>query len=345
MAHLPFTRPTDFLRERDFGRKIEASFDFVRAHFRSLGQCLLYIVLPLFLVQGIASGLLQARMGGFFSSWRTVVAGGRHDQGESMRRLTELVSGPEYWITILASLFSFTLLMLTVYGYVVLRLEKADPTEPVTVQEVWAVVRRRFLGALLSLFGLGFGLLVATFGVGMVVALTSAVLMRSNPALVFLFIFLIYVVMAYIMVVLSLFFIVQMRERKGFFATIGRCFTLVWGKWWSTFGLIMIMSVLILMLMLIVLGITSLISNPFMAEPVQSPTVLTRLLAVVATCLNSVASLALYPLLFLAVAFQYFNLVERREGHGLHALVDSIGAQPASVGLSREYRPEDEGEY
>jgi hypothetical protein len=163
MAHLPFTRPTDFLRERDFGRKIEASFDFVRAHFRPLGQCLLYIVLPLFLVQGIASGLLQSRMGGIFTRWRAV-ASGRQGQGESLRRLSEFVSGPEYWVAILASLFSFTLLMLTVYGYVVLRLEKADPTEPVTVREVWAVVRRRFLGALLSLFGLGFGLLTATFG-------------------------------------------------------------------------------------------------------------------------------------------------------------------------------------
>jgi hypothetical protein len=169
--------------------------------------------------------------------------------------------------------------------------------------------------------------------------------MRSSPALVFVFIFLIYAVMGYIMVVLSLFFIVQMRERTGFFATIGRCFTLVWGKWWSTFGLIVVMSLLLLMLILVVFGITSLINNPFAAEPLQSPSVLTRLLAVVATCLQSVASLALYPLLFLALAFQYFNLVERREGHGLHALVDSIGAQPEPFSQPRSFQPEDEGEY
>ncbi|RYU78002.1 hypothetical protein [Hymenobacter persicinus] len=344
MAHLPFTRPSDFMRERDFGRKIEASFDFVRAHFRPLGASLLYIVLPLFLLQGIASGLLQARLGGFLVSWRASMIRGKANSAESLQQFSDMMSSPEYWVAVVGSLFSFTLLTLTVYGYLVLRLEKTDPTEPVTVREVWALVRSRFWGALASFFGLALVMIVAVLGMATVLGLLSY-LLQGNPALVFFVIFALYIGMAYIMVVLSLFFIVQLRERTGFFATIARCFSLVWGKWWSTFGLIVVMLLLLVMLIVVVYGLTSLISSPFAATPTQSPTALARVLSVVAACLNSVAMLALYPLLFLALAFQYFNLVERKEGHGLYALVDSIGGQPESAATPQSFRPEDEGEY
>ncbi|GAA3949155.1 hypothetical protein [Hymenobacter algoricola] len=343
MAHLPFTRPTDFLREREFGPKIEASFDFVRAHFLPLGRCLVYIVLPLLLLQGIATGLMQARMGGVLNTWRTALKN-QGNQAASMQRLTEMINGPEYWLALVASLFSFTLLVLTVYGYVVLRLEKEDPAAPVTVPEVWALVRQRFVGALLSFFGLALGVVVAAAAISFVLIMLGR-LLSTNPAMAVLLVFVIYGAMAYAMVVLSLFFIVQLRERTGFFATIGRCFTLVWGKWWSTFGLIVVMSILLLLLVMVVYTGTTLISAPFAIDPGHTPTVLGRITSVVAACLNSVAFMALYPLLFLALAFQYFNLVERKEGHGLHALVNSIGRQPEPLTQPRSFPAEDEGEY
>ncbi|MCB2378229.1 hypothetical protein LGH70_11580 [Hymenobacter sp. BT635] len=344
MKHLSFTHASDFLRERDFGRKIEASFDFVRAHFRPLGRCLLYIVLPLMLIRGIAGGLLQARLGGIFTSWRRVISPGQGNQAEALRVMSDLLSGPEYWVTIVAALCSFTLMILTVYSYVVLRLEKEDPAEPVTVAEVWAIVRQRFLGALLSFFGLGLLTMLAVLVMAIVAALLGAVLLKS-PVIIALLIFVVYGAMGYAMVVLSLFFIVQIRERTGFFATISRCFSLVWGKWWSTFGLIFVMALLIMMLGLVVFGITSLISSPMLLTNQSSTSALSNLLSIVTSCLNSVAMLALYPFLYLALAFQYFNLVERKEGQGLYSLVDSIGTQPAAVAAPRSYQPDDEGEY
>ncbi|TGE22352.1 hypothetical protein E5K00_19105 [Hymenobacter aquaticus] len=343
MNQLTYTRASDFLRERDFGRKIEASFEFVRAHFRPLGRCLLYIVLPIMLIQGIASGLLQSRLGGVLQVWSNLLKSGGRGQLESMQLASDLIKGPEYWVTIAASLCSFTLLILTVYGYVVLRLEKADPAESVTVPEVWAVVRQRFVGALLSFFGLAFLLFAVVIALALAGSLL-VVLITKNPGLIVLLILAMYGAMGYAAVVLSLFFIVQIRERTGFFATIGRCFSLVWGKWWSTFGLILVMSLLIMMLVVVVFGLTSLISNPFAGATARPDAgSLGAVLPIVASCLNSVAVLALYPLLFLALAFQYFNLVERKEGQGLYSLVDAIGAQPQPA--PRRYQPDDEGEY
>jgi hypothetical protein len=59
------------------------------------------------------------------------------------------------------------------------------------------------------------------------------------------------------------------------------------------------------------------------------------------------ALIMLYPLLFLALAFQYFNLVERKEGEGLRTLVNRIG-QPAVATqpyAADRYRADEEGEY
>ena len=69
------------------------------------------------------------------------------------------------------------------------------------------------------------------------------------------------------------------------------------------------------------------------------------LVNVVLTSLGSFSTLLLYPPLLLALAFQYFNLVERREGAGLSLMVESLGQTAAPRVGSTNYRPDDDGEY
>lgn len=342
---IPFTYPADYLKERDFGQKIEASFDFIRGHFRPLGRALLYIVLPLTLVQGIAQGLMMTKMTGLFGkamqNSRVVRRGGEVDSHLNLE-MVGFLSSPEYVLALLTGLVVFTLLVLTVYGYLVLRLEKATPEEEVTVPEVWALVRRRFLGTMLSFFGLG---LVFGAGTGAcVAALALLTTFLGQTAGIILGIFLVYGVLFYMAVAFSLFFIIWLRERRGFFASLRRCFTLIWGKWWSTFGLIMVMGIIVGMLAMVVFGLTTLISSPFAALSAAGAEP-SRLLAVVAGCLNSTALLALYPLLLLAIAFQYFNLVERKEGESLAGLVAQLGSSAPQTPAATPLRPDDEGEY
>ncbi|MBC6610785.1 hypothetical protein H8B15_07610 [Hymenobacter sp. BT507] len=350
---VPFTYPTDFLRERDFGQKIEAAIDFFKAHFRPLGKALLYIVLPLTLVQGIAQGLMMSRMMGMFSGIMQRGRMGRLDPtatASTNNEMLGLIGSPEYLLAVLAGLLVFALLVLTVYGYVVLRMEKADPNEEVTVPEVWQLVRRRFLGTIGAFFGLALCVFGTLLGVGMLVGVVMTVLISglgtgAGAVVGVISVLGLYAAMFYVMTTLSLFFIIWVRERLGFFATIKRCFSLIWGKWWSTFGLVVVMGLIVGVLAILVYLLSSLISSPFslISSPEVEPN---RLLAAVAGTINSTALLLLYPLLLLAIAFQYFNLVERKEGQSLHALVDQIGGPaPAGYGRLAPTLPEDEGEY
>jgi hypothetical protein len=52
-----YTSPADFWQVRDFGAKISACFEFIGAHWRPLGKCLVYFVLPGALLLGIGMGL------------------------------------------------------------------------------------------------------------------------------------------------------------------------------------------------------------------------------------------------------------------------------------------------
>ncbi|GAA4375103.1 hypothetical protein [Hymenobacter koreensis] len=340
MRHLPFTHPSHFLKERDFGQKIEASFDFVRAHFRPLGRALLYIVLPAMLISGILSGLMQAQLMGMLVGWQEMAKSG--NSAAVLSTMSDFFSQPEYWGAVIGGLISFVLLTLTVYGYLVLRLEK-ETSEEVTVREVWQLVRQRFGGAILAFLGLGLVFVVGMMGLGLVLGILMSIM--RNFVTVILFVVGLYGSIFYFAVTLSLFFIIWMRERQGFFASLRRCFQLIWGKWWSTFGLLFVMGLLLMVVLILVSAVVSLIGLPFISAEIGGDTPpINRVISVVSSCIQSVVALGLYPLLLLAPAFQYFNLVERKEQEGTYLLVDAIG-QPATPVAPRAVRPDEEGEY
>jgi hypothetical protein len=68
------------------------------------------------------------------------------------------------------------------------------------------------------------------------------------------------------------------------------------------------------------------------------------LFAIVSSGLGSLLNLLIYPPLLIALAFQYFNLVERHDGVGLHNMVHQLGQTPVAV-ANAAYRPDEEGEY
>ncbi|GGE94414.1 hypothetical protein [Hymenobacter cavernae] len=341
MPRLSFTQPADFLKERDFGQKLEATFDFIRAHFKPLGKCLLYIVLPIALLNGIMVGLLQARLGSYF---RAATIASR--TGGTMNYFSFSEQVPQSLLFVVTGLITFALGILTVYGYMVLRLHQEDPTAEISVAEVWAFVRRRLLGTILAFIGLAicFMLLFIPF-FGMVFLGGLGAGSSGGVAFLFLLIPVCYCAFLYMGVTLSLFFIIWVREELGFFATLRRCFYLIWGKWWSTFGLLVVMSMIVSLIMLVLVMPVSFLNVWSLVKPDDTP--VSPILTVAANSFSTIAIMLLYTLIFIALAFQYFNLVERKDGEGLRSLVDRLGQPAAAAPLHPDdhYRPEEEGDY
>ena len=61
---------------------------------------------------------------------------------------------------------------------------------------------------------------------------------------------------------------------------------------------------------------------------------------------SQVISLVMSALVQLATAFQYFHLVEVKEGRGVYALLDQLGKPaPVTSPIERRYQADEEGEY
>lgn len=321
---LSYTHEADFRQERNFGQKISATFEFIGAHWQPLGRVMLYLVMPLALLQGVLTALVQSRM------VSTMLHTASHPQTYNPRDPLAMqrnlfgatFQNPLYYLTLATSLVFVAMFILTIYGYLVccLRPAGAVPT-PITPTEVWGVAKRHLVSTFFSLWGLG---IVVVLG--------------------FLFFFF---PGYYLSVALSLFFIVRVVEGTGFFATIGRCLTLTKGKWWSTFGLIFIMIVLLYLLMFGVSMVFSLLrlGIPSTFTPSAEPGQVSAIFVVVLTVFFTVVAFLIYPPILLALAFQYFNLVERREGVGLSHLVSQLGQAPLASPDGTTYRPHEEGEY
>ena len=342
-----FTSPADFWQERDFGAKISAAFDFIGAHWRPLGKCLVYFVLPGALLMGIGLGMFTNTIfdlsGHALAAQRAGATAPSHTPFSQLNTLG--FSG--FGLVILGSVLAFLLLVGTVHAYVRARL-RLPATTPVTPTEVWAELRTR-LGRMLALVGLLVAFYLAMV-VGVVILVGGAVGLSkvlgggsSGVGVGFLLIPIFYFLVVYASVAMSLFFPVLWLEDRGLFASVGRCFQLIKGHWWATFGLILVATFLQSMLT-IVFAIPQ--YAVMFGKMLQLPGLNSDVLGLVAQCIYAVGIIFTYTLPLLALIFQYYNLVERREGHGLRLLVNQLGQpQAASVAQPGHYRPDEEGEY
>ncbi|WP_234736463.1 hypothetical protein [Tellurirhabdus bombi] len=284
-------------QQRDFSEKINVTFQYAIQEMRSLGMALLYIAGPLALASGIISGYLQATV-------TTGIQAGTRVTPFFGTTSSLMLVFLTYFLTLLTGL----LVSLVVYAH--LKIYDRTNGGPVTVSEVWEEIQAS---------------LGQSIGVGIVTLLLTilAFFVFFFPAI-------------YLGVVFSLAIIIVVFERPGLGPTISRCFNLIRDKWWSTFGLLLIMGIIVYVISFIfnapLIAFTLLKSFRVLSDIPEPFTIL-------ATIISTIGSSVMSALGALALAFQYFNLVERQEGRGLLSDIESIGSTPTKP------RFDDEGDY
>ncbi|GAB3576286.1 hypothetical protein [Hymenobacter daeguensis] len=339
-----FTQESDFRRERDFGGKVGATFDFLGSQFKPFLKCLAYFALPGALLMGIGLGLFMGKATGFYA---TLFQGTRRAGAYAMGDYDPLAmyrgwGGVGLALTVLGSLVTFMLLSSTVYSYLRVRLN-LPAAETVQPRQVWDWMRPR-LGrmvlACLLLLGLSLVIMLIFGGV------FAGIAALGGPGWAIMLILVLYVVIAWIGVGLALYFPVLWLEDLGPVAALTRSFYLIKGKWWSTFGLGFVMVI-------IQSTISYIFAIPMYGLMVMDVLQLTKtgtphdtsLLMQAATLLYSGSAVLLLALPLLAMGFQYFNLAERRDSIGARQQLALLGQTAAPETTSHFYRPDEEGEY
>jgi len=321
-------RVIEFQRERDFSRKLNATFEFIKQNFKPLGKSIIMIAGPPVLVGSIMAGSF---MGEFFNL-------GQLGQ-TNPDALSEYFLSVNFWTQMLLMFVflttSFVVAIATINCYLVIYDEKK--TNQIPVGEVWDRVRNAFwpyLGTSVLFF---FAFIIAY------IILLIPVFILTEISMVFLFFGIILIVggMLYLVFSSSLTYFIQLYEKKNFFDAMARSFRLVSGKWWSTFGLIMILYVIMMTVSYIfiipyyvVIFIESFHAASTGGTPEFSSSF--KIWTVVFFTLYYMAQMLMYALPNVGIAFQYFNLVELKEAKGLMSQIENIGQSPAT-----ENRPEE----
>jgi len=316
----------EFHRTRDFSNKMNVTFEFIRQNFKGLGKSLLFIAGPPVIATGLMVGTFMTDLQALTSSMARF---GASDM------MTKSFTTPTFWLQILLmivlSVVSSVMALSTINNYIVLYDEKK--TNKIEFSDVWERVRSTFWMYCGTVFFF-FLLLMAVY---LVIVIFVIVLAKISTALVVLAGFAIFFFFVYALFAVSLTFIIRTYENKGFFEAIGRSFMLVRGKWWSTFGLLFV---------LIIIGtvISYVVSIPYYAltvvntlhntstESFEGPSSSMNILSVAFFSLSYLVQVLLGALPNLGIAFQYFNLVERKEAPGLMKHIDNLGTEgPAST--------------
>jgi hypothetical protein len=324
--------PIDFHQTRDFSKKMNTSFEFVRQNFKPLAKSIIVISGPPVI---IASVIMGSFVGDFMDLATLNLQGG--DSSHYFNQIGSL----SFWLEILLMISFFMISGVTtiasINNYMILYEEKQS--NKIEVSEVWTKVRETFPMYLGTMFLFTIVIMLAYVIMLIPVFLLAAI----SPWLIFFGVIFFMVAAVYVTISLSLVFFVRNYEKAGFTTSLFRSFNLVKGKWWSTFGLIMILYTIVAFVSNFIFMIPYYaVMIPMMLHNVGEPSVAQSggSMAIFITIFFAIfylVQMVMYTFPNVGIAFQYFNLVEMKEARGLMQSIDTFDQPPAPSSSQDEH--------
>lgn len=309
--------PIEFQQARDFSKKLNTTFEFIRQNFKSLGKSLLYISGPVVLIGSLLTGSL-------YSGYLNSIAGASQDPNSVFDFITSTQTWAEGAAAVLFIFMSGIVIVSVVYNYMLEYNARKD--NRIEVDAVWNRVKQTFPQYVATFF-LFFGMVILAY---VLIVLLIAGTARLSIGFAVFTGFITIILLIYAIIPLSLVFAVRAFEKVHFLKAVERCFELTSGKWWSTFGLLVIVGLVQSMLASVffipwyINFIINMMHN-FGRGGVYEPSAVSQLINNVFLTLYFLSSFLLYALPLIALAFQYFNLVELKESRGLMSRIEQMG--------------------
>ncbi len=138
----------------------------------------------------------------------------------------------------------------------------------------------------------------------------------------------------YVFVPLHLVFAIAVFEPTNSIGSIGNSFSLVRGYWWSTFGIIIILTIVgailsnIFFLPEIITEVLKLLDNPDNYEIADTESTSSdKIMYLPFYILSSIVANLSASVVFIASVFRYFSLHLAQNGMGLHKEINSLGTE------------------
>jgi len=276
----------NFKQERDFNALISHTFDFVKQEFKPLGRALLTYAGPFILVTAFLAATYQ---NGLYSDPDTF-------NSSNPLAIYKNIFSTKYFLLILGSIVSNAVLILVVYSYVLLYVNKGKGG--FEQDDIWKMVGGYFVPVF-------FMLIVLSFIIGF------ATIFFIVPGV-------------YLFVIFSLVIYAKIAEGLSFGGAINRSVYLIKDNWWFSFGVLIVIYLiaafagyifLIPQTVLTMLYTFSMASGDF-----EGPSMFFTIVTVVGTFVSTL----LYSIIYITIAFLYYSQVEKKEKPGLMDKIDDI---------------------
>jgi hypothetical protein len=278
----------NFNEQREFGIMLNATFSFLRQNFSKLGKALMFYAGPFLLLQAIAKVYYDTNIGNINASMRM--------HGISAFYENFFIYFSLYMI---ATVLSSLMIMTTVYSYIKLYVEKGK--DGFTLDEVWKYVTKYFL----RIFG-------ASFVGGLVIIVGTILCILPG---------------IYLSVSLSLMMVIIVIEDKSFGDAFSRSFKLSHYHWWWIVLLLIVIYAIIYVVSL-VFAIPQLIITFTYRLNTLNPSAdysdTTRYLMIFFTFISTFVTSLMMSIIYIALAFEYFNIVEMKESPSLQQKIDEL---------------------
>ena len=132
----------------------------------------------------------------------------------------------------------------------------------------------------------------------------------------------------YLSIAFSLAPFIILHERSGIINGFGRSVSLITGNWWATLGLLIVLYLIIFALSIalsIPWFVVFSIYSAHLVDAAQSggTNIVMRVMLIISFLLNHLSSL-FSSIVFIALTFKYFSIVEKKEGRALLQKVESL---------------------
>lgn len=315
-----YTPQIPFYKKRPFGDKLNATFVFIRENAIPFFKAQLLIAGPILLLMTIV-------INQFSFDFINLGFNPEELNASDAFRLLKL-----YGLLIISGIITSAIMPAVTFSYMKAYQEKSP--QLITNSDITSGLGSRIFNLL------GFNLLSAIILAAVAFILSFAVgfSAAASAFLVVIFGMLLLIAVIYIAVSFSLGSSIIVFENNNPIDAIGRSFRLISGKWWSTFGLIVVMGILSLIINQLfglpraiffgVKAFTSFEEGGDFSSLVQMTTG-EQALNILFSVFETFGSIVTNSLVFIAIAFQYFNLVERKESRGLLSQIEGMDDQPA----------------
>lgn len=324
-------------QERDFGDKINATFSIVSKNFKTLFLSLLYFAGPLALIGGIANGIVQSSMLGLASQGTTKPLGTSPSEifADTFGKKISYIFSFNYLVSITFLILASVTVSITTYAFII-EYRDRNKGEFITVERVWARMKAIFL-PVLSSYGI---VLLIIFMILVVFGGIIGALVNSNGGVFTGFLSVVLMLIAFIPIIyFSIIYLLSPAivayEGVDVWEALSRAKFLIKDKWWSTFGLILIITIINSFVSMIFAAPAMIIT--FMKLLNIGGNISGNLPLIITTVISTIGQVVVSSLTYIAISFQYFNLVEKREGTTLKTLIQSIGQKKLELNEDGEY--------